>query len=354
MLALVKTKKGKDAMELRDVPEPVIADDEVLIEVKAAGICGTDMHVKHDTFPYWPPVTMGHEFAGVIADRGGAVTGWEIGDRVIGEPHTLHCGQCYLCRRGYIQNCADKRSPGWGIDGAFTKYLKYPTKLLHRIPDGMTFSQAALVEPAANTVTDIIERKAIEAGDFIVLLGPGPIGLMAAQAARTAGAREILIVGAPADQGLRLDTARQLGFDNVIDFSKTNPLEKCLEMTAGIGADLVIECSGAPPAIAQTFELVRKWGRICAIGYRQEAGAARLGRGHDQKRHPLFQHVHHVCELGKDDLDGGAEENRRRSSDNPRTPSERMGTGLRRARKHGGPEGGADPLSWTEKQSSVI
>jgi|APSaa5957512622_1039677.scaffolds.fasta_scaffold20108_2 L-iditol 2-dehydrogenase len=266
MLALVKTKKGKDAMELRDVPEPVIADDEVLIEVKAAGICGTDMHVKHDTFPYWPPVTMGHEFAGVIADRGGAVTGWEIGDRVIGEPHTLHCGQCYLCRRGYIQNCADKRSPGWGIDGAFTKYLKYPTKLLHRIPDGMTFSQAALVEPAANTVTDIIERKAIEAGDFIVLLGPGPIGLMAAQAARTAGAREILIVGAPADQGLRLDTARQLGFDNVIDFSKTNPLEKCLEMTAGIGADLVIECSGAPPAIAQTFELVRKWGRICAIG----------------------------------------------------------------------------------------
>ena len=266
MLALVKTKKGKDAMELRDVPEPVIADDEVLIEVKAAGICGTDMHVKHDTFPYWPPVTMGHEFAGVIADRGGAVTGWEIGDRVIGEPHTLHCGQCYLCRRGYIQNCADKRSPGWGIDGAFTKYLKYPTKLLHRIPDGMTFSQAALVEPAANTVTDIIERKAIEAGDFIVLLGPGPIGLMAAQAARTAGAREILIVGAPADQGLRLDTARQLGFDNVIDFSKTNPLEKGLEMTAGIGADLVIECSGAPPAIAQTFELVRKWGRICAIG----------------------------------------------------------------------------------------
>jgi len=266
MLALVKTRKGKDAMELRDVPEPVIADDEVLIEVKAAGICGTDMHVKHDTFPYWPPVTMGHEFAGVIAERGSSVTGWEIGDRVIGEPHTLHCGQCYLCRRGYIQNCADKRSPGWGIDGAFTKYLKYPTQLLHRIPDDMTFSQAALVEPAANTVTDIIERKAIEAGDFIVLLGPGPIGLMAAQAARTAGAREILIVGAPADQGLRLDTARQLGFANVIDFSETNPIEKCLEMTGGIGADLVIECSGAPPAIAQTFELVRKWGRVCAIG----------------------------------------------------------------------------------------
>lgn len=266
MLALVKTRKGKDAMELRDVPEPTIADDEVLIEVKAAGICGTDMHVKHDTFPYWPPVTMGHEFAGVIADRGSAVTGWEIGDRVIGEPHTLHCGQCYLCRRGYIQNCAEKRSPGWGIDGAFTKYLKYPTQLLHRIPDDMTFSQAALVEPAANTVTDIIERKAIEAGDFVVLLGPGPIGLMAAQAARTAGAREILIVGAPADQGLRLDTARQLGFENAIDFSETDPVEKCLEMTDGIGADLVIECSGAPPAIAQTFELVRKWGRVCAIG----------------------------------------------------------------------------------------
>lgn len=266
MLALVKTQKGKGFLELLDRPEPEIADDEVLIEVKAAGICGTDVHVKHDTFPYWPPVILGHEFAGEIKEVGKSVVGWATGDRVVGEPHTLHCGECYLCRRGHVQNCATKRSPGWGIDGAFTKYLKYPPKLLHRIPDGMSFEHAAVVEPAANTVTDIVDRGTIEAGDFVVLLGPGPIGLLAAQVARAAGARDVMIVGAPADEALRLSTARKLGFKNVIDLSKQDPVEACMDLTDGIGADLVIECSGAPPAISQSFELARKWGKICAIG----------------------------------------------------------------------------------------
>jgi L-iditol 2-dehydrogenase len=266
MKALVKTEKGVGNLELRDVPEPEMAADEVLIEVQAAGICGTDIHVYHDTFPYWPPVILGHEFAGRIIDVGARTSGWEVGARVVGEPHTLHCGTCYMCRRGHVQNCAEKRSPGWGIDGAFTRLIAYPPRLLHRIPAQMSFAQAALVEPAANTVTDIVERGAIEAGDFVVLLGPGPIGLMAAQVARLAGARQVMVVGAPADAGLRLDTARELGFDEVVNIGETDPVQRCLELTNGIGADLVIECSGAPPAIAQTFELVRKWGRICAIG----------------------------------------------------------------------------------------
>jgi len=222
--------------------------------------------VKHDTFPYWPPVILGHEFSGEIAQVGAQVTGWQVGDRVVGEPHTLHCGKCWLCRRGHVQNCPEKRSPGWGIDGAFAKYLKYPPKLLHRIPDSMSYEQAALVEPAANTVTDILERGTLEVGDFVVVLGPGPIGLLAAQVARAGGAREVMIVGAPADEELRLATARKLGIEHVIDFAETDPLERCLELTEGRGADLVIECSGAPPAIAQAFGLARKWGKVCAIG----------------------------------------------------------------------------------------
>ncbi len=266
MLALVKTQKGEGFLELRDVPEPQIAEDEVLIEVKAAGICGTDIHVKHDTFPYWPPVILGHEFSGEIVQLGARVADWSVGDRVVGEPHTLHCGQCYLCRRGHIQNCPHKRSPGWGIDGAFTRYIKYPPKLLHRIPESMTFDQAALVEPTANTVTDIIERGTIDVGDFVVVMGPGPIGLLAAQTARAAGAARVMIVGAPADEDLRLATARKLGIDHVVNFAEQDPVKLCQELTDGRGADLVIECSGAPPAIAQSVELVRKWGKICAIG----------------------------------------------------------------------------------------
>jgi L-iditol 2-dehydrogenase len=266
MLALVKTQKGEGFLELQEVPEPVNAEDEVLIEVKAAGICGTDIHVKHDTFPYWPPVILGHEFSGQIVKVGSQVKGWKVGDRVVGEPHTQHCGECYLCRMGHIQNCPEKRSPGWGIDGAFTRYLKYPPKLLHRIPDSMTYEQAAVVEPTANVVTDIIVRDTIGVGDFVVVSGPGPIGLLAAQVAKAGGAREVMIVGAPADEKLRLATARKLGIDHVVNFAEVNPVERCLELTDGRGADLVIDCSGAPPAIAQAFDLVRKWGKVCAIG----------------------------------------------------------------------------------------
>lgn len=266
MLALVKTAKGVGNLELRDVPEPQIAPDEVLIEVKATGVCGTDIHVKHDRFPYWPPVVLGHEFAGQICEVGDEVQGWKVGDRVVGEPHTKACGVCWLCRQGHIQICPEKRSPGWGIDGAFTKYLKYPPKLLHGIPDHVSFEQAALVEPTANVVHDVLERSRVEAEDFVVVLGPGPIGLLAAQCARAEGARAVMIAGTPADEKLRLKTARQLGLDHVVNVAEESALERCLELTEGRGADLVVEASGAEAAINDAVEMVRKKGRISAVG----------------------------------------------------------------------------------------
>ena len=200
---------------------------EVLIEVKACGICGTDVHVLHDSFPYWPPVILGHEFSGQVVETGPDTHYYKVGDRVVGEPHTQACGHCYLCRTGNMQICPDKRSPGWGIDGAFTKYLKMPEHLLHRIPDDMSFDVAALVEPTANTVHDVVERARVEAGDFVVVLGPGPIGLLAAMTARAGGARHVVIVGTPADEALRLNKARELGFETVLNVSKTNPAEWC-------------------------------------------------------------------------------------------------------------------------------
>lgn len=265
MQALVKTQKGVGFLELREMPVPRPEPGEVLIEVKACGICGTDVHVLHDQFPYWPPVILGHEFSGVVVEANGT-SYFHVGDRVVGEPHTQACGHCYLCRTGNIQICPTKRSPGWGIHGAFAKYLKMPERLLHRIPDSMSYDVAAVVEPTANTVHDVIERARVDAGDFVVVLGPGPIGLLAAMTARAAGARHIVIVGADCDEAVRLKKARELGFDTVINLSKTNPVEAVLDLTGGVGADLVIEASGAPPAIASTVELVRKKGRICAIG----------------------------------------------------------------------------------------
>jgi L-iditol 2-dehydrogenase len=267
MKALVKTAKGVGNLELRDVPQPNNKDNEVLIEIKAAGICGTDIHVKHDEFPYWPPVILGHEFAGEIVAVGADAKGdWKVGDRVVGEPHTLACGTCPLCRTGNIQICSSKRSPGWGIDGAFAKYLAYPPHLLHRIPEGLSYVEAALAEPTANIATDLLERGKVEPEDFVVVMGPGPIGLIAAQAAKAEGARAVMIVGTNADESLRLATARKLGIDHVVNLQQEDPIAKCMELTNGLGADLVVECSGAGPAIASTVDYVRKLGRICAIG----------------------------------------------------------------------------------------
>lgn len=266
MQALVKTQKGVGFLELKEMPEPRPGSGEVLIEVKAAGICGTDMHVMHDRFPYWPPVILGHEFSGVIVELGPDCRYYRTGERVVGEPHTRHCGVCYLCRTGNVQICPEKRSPGWGIHGCMTRYLVMPEKLLHRIPDSMDFDTAAVVEPTANTVHDVIERAGIVAGDFVVILGPGPIGLLAGLTAKAAGARHVVMAGAPPDEGLRLDKARELGFETVLNVARDNLAETVKSLTGGIGADLVIECSGSPAAIAGTVELARKKGKICAIG----------------------------------------------------------------------------------------
>jgi L-iditol 2-dehydrogenase len=264
--ALVKTQKGVGFIEIRDVPEPVCGAGEVKIKVEACGICGSDIHVRHDSFPYWPPVILGHEFTGKVIETGPECKMLRAGDRVVAEPHTKACGSCYLCRTGNIQICAQKRSPGWGINGGMAEYICYPERLLHKIPASMTWDQAVVVEPMANITTDLLERTGVSAGDFVVVQGPGPIGLMAAMAARAVGAREVAIIGTPGDEAIRFAKARELGFKSLINIGNVNPAEAILEMTNGIGADIVVECSGSPKAIPLTVEFVRKMGKICVVG----------------------------------------------------------------------------------------
>ena len=266
MKALVKTQKGVGHIEVREVAEPSPGPGEVKIEVALCGICGSDIHVRHDSFPYWPPVILGHEFTGTVIECGPECKRSNVGDRVVAEPHTKACGQCYLCRTGNIQICPEKRSPGWGIDGGMAKYICYPERLLHWIPDDMTWDQAVVVEPAANVVTDLLLRTGVEPGDFVVVQGPGPIGLMAAMAARAVGARDVAIIGTPGDVALRFKAARKLGFETLISIADANPVEAVFDLTGGIGADVVVECSGSPKAIPVTCDLVRKMGAICVIG----------------------------------------------------------------------------------------
>ncbi|MCD6365204.1 MAG: alcohol dehydrogenase catalytic domain-containing protein [Planctomycetes bacterium] len=266
MKALVKTEKGPGHLELRDEPMPSPGPGEVLLKIAAAGVCGTDIHVRNDTFPNWPPVILGHEFAAEVVELGEGTSLVAVGERVVGEPHTLACGHCRLCRTGNIQICPEKRSPGWGIDGAMAEYLVMPEHLLHHLPDNVDDNVGAVIEPTANAVHDVVERAGVEAGDFVVVVGPGPIGLLAAMTARAGGARKVVVIGADADEAIRLPKAREIGFEDTINAQNQNPAEIVADLTGGIGADLVVECSGSQGGIASTVELVRKKGRICAIG----------------------------------------------------------------------------------------
>lgn len=267
MKALVKTQKGDGHIEVRDMPMPELpADDWVLIKVQAAGVCGTDLHIWHDQFPYWPPVILGHEFAGEIVETGSKVARFKAGDRVVAEPHTLACGSCDLCREGKIQLCASKRSPGWGIHGGFAEYVVMPEVLLHHIPDGMDFDIAALTEPMAITVHHVTERCGIACQDFVVVTGAGPIGILAAFVAKSVGARQVVITGMAACEKVRFGAAQMLGADVAINVEKEDPVERVMDLTHGKGADVVIETSGAGQGIAQSIAMLKKCGKLCAIG----------------------------------------------------------------------------------------
>ena len=267
MKALVKTAAGPGNIEVREVPIPEIpAEDWVLIKVKAAGVCGTDLHIWHDQFPYWPPVTLGHEFAGEIVKTGSEVSRFKVGERVVAEPHTLACGECYLCRQGRIQLCSSKRSPGWGIDGGFAEYVVMPQVLLHRVPDGIDYDIAALAEPMAIAVHQVTERCKIECQDFVVVTGAGPIGILAAFAAKSVGEGKVAITGMDACEYIRFNVAGELGADKIINVQKSDALEQIMKLTGRKGADVVIETSGAQKAIAQSIGMLKKCGKLCAIG----------------------------------------------------------------------------------------
>jgi len=266
MKAVVKKKKGRGNIGYIDVPKPKILDDEVLIKVKAAGICGTDIHIMNDQFPYWPPVILGHEFSGVIEKVGKKIKYFKEGDRVTSEPHQRVCGLCRFCRLGLIHLCSDKRSPGWGIDGAMTSYIKLPENLLHKLPDNISFIEGAVLEPLSTVTHAVIERGVICPEDFVVVIGPGPIGLMAAQVAKAAGAKRVAIVGEERHKDFKLKVASELNIDFVINSDEMNTHQFILSKTNDLGADMVIECSGSEGGLNQSIEVLAKRGRLVAMG----------------------------------------------------------------------------------------
>lgn len=266
MRALVKYEKGVGKLEIRDVPIPEPGLGEVLIEIEAVGVCGTDLKIRNDLFIYNPPVIIGHEFSGTVCKLGEGVIRWKIGDRVVSEQHFMACGNCVYCLTGKRQFCHSKRSPGYLIDGAFTEYIKVPASLLHMIPNEMTFEEAAVIEPMAVAAYGILGRCGIQPEDYVVILGCGPIALLALQMVLAEGASKVLVSGIEPDEKKRLPAAKKYGAYKTVNVMKEDPVRIVMEDTFGIGADVVIDLSGAANAILQGFDMIKRNGRFCALG----------------------------------------------------------------------------------------
>jgi L-iditol 2-dehydrogenase len=264
MLALRKLALGETRLELQEVPEPEPRPGHVVLEVAAAGICGTDVHIRHDEYRSEPPVTLGHEVAGTIAALGEGVEGWRVGQRVVTETYFSVCGACGYCRSGRPNLCARRRSIGSFEDGGFAPRLLTPAHNLHALPDGLAFPEAALVEPLACVVRGLLELNRLDAGDRVAITGPGPIGLLALQVAKAAGARAVML-GTAAD-GARLELAARLGADGVLTVEAADGLAQTVDEMLGGPADVAIECSGAAPAAGLLLRLVRKAGRFVQVG----------------------------------------------------------------------------------------
>jgi L-iditol 2-dehydrogenase len=267
MKALVKYATGEGNVEIRDIPLREPRDNELLIKVKYCGICGTDLHIYADEFPNKPPVVMGHEYCGTVAQVGSGVRDrWSVGDRVVGELHTEACGKCFLCLAGKPHICDHKLALGSKHDGAFTEYLTLPAWLAHRLPESIPWEVAAVTEPFAITTHCMVERGKLDGERSILISGAATMGLMATIWASRLGAREIIVTGTHMDEAFRFPLARAFGATRVVNVQKEDPTQVVLDLTGGWGVDSWIECSGATSALSTGLNLVKKTGKVVLIG----------------------------------------------------------------------------------------
>ena len=254
-------------LEMQDVPVPEMGPDEVLVRVKAVGICGSDVHgMDGSTGRRQPPVIMGHEAAGVIAESGQGVRDWTEGDRVTFDS-TIYCGKCWFCRRGQINLCDARRVFGVSCDeyrqhGAMAQYVAVPKHILYRLPEDVTFERAAMVEPLSIAV-HAVHRTKIALGDVAVVVGTGMVGLLVVQALRAAGCGRIVAVDV--DPG-KLELACRLGADVGIDANDVDVAGQVRRMAAGRGADVAFEVVGITPTVQTAAHCLRKGGQLTLVG----------------------------------------------------------------------------------------
>jgi L-iditol 2-dehydrogenase len=295
------------AVELREIPIPEIGDGEVLLQVGAVSVCGSDVHQAHKTHS-WPvnvPVVLGHEFGGTVAKLGRGVRGFREGDRVVSETAAVICGECMLCRTGRYNLCPSRKGFGYGVDGAMAQWVRVPARCLHRIPDSLPFDIACLSEPHAVAYQSMCVNSTIRPGDLVVVLGPGPIGLLCARMAALSGADPLIVAGVTADAP-RLEAARRLGATHTVDLLKEN-LEEIVRGHAAEGADLVCDATGASRPIDLALAITRPDGQVTKVGWSPDSHAADMNplvqrnirlQGSFSHNYPVWERVIHLLDRG--------------------------------------------------------
>lgn len=262
---LVNFDRAPHSVELRDVPIPEIGDRDVLLRVGAVSICGSDLHQWQGSHS-WPvnyPCILGHEFAGTVARAGAAVSCFKEGDRVVSETAAVIDETSPLTRCGMYNLDPSRRGFGYGVDGAMTQYVRVPERCLHRIPDSLPFEKAALTEPCCVAYNAVCVNGRVRPGDDVLVIGPGPIGLLCAMMAKLSGAGRVIVAGLPADK-FRLSVAKQIGADITLD---SRVLESISQLRDGLGVDVAIDASGASATLQMALQAVRPAGQIIKVGW---------------------------------------------------------------------------------------
>jgi len=275
MIGLVKYGTGPHETELREIPVPETGDDDILLEVKAAGICGADIAWDDGLMPEKLncPVVLGHEFAGQIAEVGKNITRWKVGDRVVSDGAADVCGVCDNCANSQFHICAKRISMGYNVDGGFARYVKIHARALARIPntlmllpDTVSFEEAAILEPTANAYKALCDDSKVKPGEDVVIFGAGPQGILSVIMAKLKGCGKIIAVGLEIDKA-RLEKAKEVGANYTLVADKQDVPAEVDRITKGKKVPLVVDCAGSNRVLPLAMKMVKPNGEIVKVGF---------------------------------------------------------------------------------------
>ena len=256
-----------DKLVVKEVPDPAVGQDDALVKVYSCAVCGSDIRIfHHGNNRVHPPAIIGHESSGEIVAVGERVTGFAIGDRVaLGAD--VPCGECAVCKAGYGNNCSINYAMGYQFQGSFAEYVPLNRIMLnfgpvHKIPDSMSWDEAALAEPLA-CVLNAVEITGVGLGDTVVVMGAGPIGCMIIPVALMCGAAKVIAINRSPG---RLEFAKKVGADVVICSSEEDQIERVLEVTGGLGADAIFTANPSPQSHADALKMAKNRGRVNLFG----------------------------------------------------------------------------------------